>query len=460
VLYALDEKTGAIKYRHGFGTIGKASLVFADGKIYFPEANGRMWILRPGEKKFEVLSHVDLEEKLGREYVIFGSVAISDGHVFLQAANKMYCIGAKDARPQSDPIPRPPQEDVMPESAALSPTVLQVVPADAVLRPGQKVNFRCRAFDAKGRLIGEAKLKWSVGQLTMPPPPARPKELMRLNSMSAAQTIAPPPPAPATQAAPPATQPTMIGNLQGEVDSSGAFTAVAGPFQGGAVVATLGQLKGEARVRVLPPLPWSINFEKTPAGKPPLTWIGAGMKFAARDLDGRRVLVKLTDIPLYARARTYFGTVEMHDYTIAADVKVTETAFDENGTIVHKMPDVGVINTRYVLELKGSKQTLGIHAWPAALPRNELESGLALHKTVAFAWKAGTWYRQKLMVRQQGDKAILSGKVWEVGREEPGDWTIVMEDTTPNVNGAPGFWGFSNDHEIYFDNIVVSENQP
>ena len=128
----------------------------------------------------------------------------------------------------------------------------------------------------------------------------------------------------------------------------------------------------------------------------------------------------------------------MPDYTLSADVKVTETAFNENGTVVHKMPDVGIINQRYVLELKGSKQTLGLHAWPAALPRNELDANLATHKTVPFAWNAGTWYREKLTVSHSGGQAQLSGKVWPVGSDEPKDWTIQLEDPNPNTNGSLG----------------------
>ena len=131
----------------------------------------------------------------------------------------------------------------------------------------------------------------------------------------------------------------------------------------------------------------------------------------------------------------------MKDYTIQSDIRVTETVFatDSAGSAVHQMPDVGVINQRYVLELKGSKQTLGIHAWPAALPRNEVEeTNLALHKSIPFAWNAGAWYRLKLTVQHQEGKAVLSGKAWEVGKEEPKDWQIVLEDTTPNESGSPG----------------------
>ncbi len=102
---------GKSNIKSGLGTIGKASLVYADGKLYYPEANGRVWILKPGEKKFEVLSHVDLEEKKGREYTIFGSVAIANGHVYLAASNTTYCIGPKDFAEQNVAIPEGPKEE-------------------------------------------------------------------------------------------------------------------------------------------------------------------------------------------------------------------------------------------------------------------------------------------------------------------------------------------------------------
>ncbi|MDB5292382.1 MAG: Pyrrolo-quinoline quinone, partial [Phycisphaerales bacterium] len=393
VIYAIDAATGKVKYKKRFGTIGKASLVFADGKLYYPEANGRMWILKPGEKKFEVLSHVDLEEKKGREYTIFGSVAIADGHVYIQAANTTYCIGPKEFAAQNATIPEGPKEEALPDNAKTSaPALVQVVPCDVWLRPGDKVQFVAHAFDAKGRLLGDVKPQWSIGQLTLPAPRARPKELIRPNAAAAAAAAgapgapgAPTPgagasaapgaaaAAPAPAAAPPVTQPAApikAGNLAGEVTPDGVFTATAGPLQGGGVFAADGSTIGFARVRVFPPLPWTLDFEKNLLEKPPLTWIGAGMKFAVRELavDGNpknKVLTKLTDIPLYARARTYFGTPDMTDYTIESDVKVMETVYEMDGKVVHKIPDAGVINSRYVLELKGSNQWLSLHGWPA-----------------------------------------------------------------------------------------------
>jgi len=465
-LYAINADTGKIKYRKGMGTIGKASLTYGDGKLYVGEANGRFSIVKPEKNTFKILSRNEFMDKPGREYVIFGSPAISDGHVYLATATEMYCIGPKEFEPKHVDIPPAPQEQ--PIEGHPEPAMVLVGPTDIVLRPGEKASFTVHAFDKLGRSLGEVKAeKWEVGKLQVPPPPKPPKELMRTNSAVAAQgghadiakDAAAPKPAPAAAAGP-----TMIGNLGGEVDDSGNYTAPQDTnhaMQGGGVIAHVGNLHATARVRVFPPLPWKIDFEKAVLEKPPLTWIGAGMKFAVRadpDDSSNKLLVKLTNIPLFARARTYFGTDDMKDYTLQADTKVKETVYNDNGIEVHKMPDVGLIDSRYCIELKGSDQTLNLYGWGAAIPRNELLPGLAVHKAIPFQWKAGKWYTQKIMVSVQDGKAAIKGKVWEKGQPEPADWTIDLEDPTPNTHGAAGFWGFSNDHEIYYDNVVVTPN--
>jgi len=466
-LYAIDAKDGKVKYHHGMGTIGKASLVWGDGKLFVAEANGRFSIVKPEAGKFRILSRADFQDKPGREYVIFGSPAISDGHVFLATATELYCIGSNEFAPQQAEVPPAPQEAAVEEHP--DPAVVLLVPADVVLHPGQTSRFTAWAFDSLGRALGEVKPeKWEVGQLVMPPPPARPKGLMRTNSAVAAQSGQPAAakpvdgPTPAAAAAP--AGPTLVGNLQGNVDEGGTFTAIKDPsnaMEGGGVIAHVGKLQGIARVRVFPPLPWKIDFSRAVIGKPPLTWIGAGMKFAVRqdpDDPQNKVLVKLTDIPLFARARTYLGTDDMANYTVQADVKVTESVYHDGAVEVHKMPDAGVIDSRYCIELKGSDQTLNLYGWGAAIPRNELMPGLATHTAMPYAWKANAWYTLKIMVQQQPDKAIILGKAWEKGRNEPQDWTIRLEDPTPNTHGAAGLWGFSNDHEIYYDNVVVTAN--
>jgi hypothetical protein len=210
-------------------------------------------------------------------------------------------------------------------------------------------------------------------------------------------------------------------------------------------------------VRVMPPLPWKFDFESTPPGAPPLTWLGAGGKFMASDLEGERVLSKVPNIDLYYRARTNFGTPDMTNYTIEADVR---TAFKEMGGRRH-IPDPGVINQRYMMMLYGNHQRLQIHTWSGALG-TEQSNASGLQRTVAFAWEPGKWYRMKLRVDHSSDKATARGKVWPAGAAEPEAWNIELQDSNPNRSGNPGLFGHSlvtpYKSEIYYDNIVVTPN--
>ena len=53
--------------------------------------------------------------------------------------------------------------------------------------------------------------------------------------------------------------------------------------------------------------------------------------------------------------------------------------------------------------MSGNKQELRILSW---------EAQSRIDKTMIFAWKPMTWYRLKLTVEQQGDTAVIRGKVW------------------------------------------------
>ena len=99
-VHALDAMTGKPLWKRPYsaGTIGKASLVYGDGKLYVAEANGRVSILKveKGQEKPEVLSSEEISgnaQESGREYMIFGSVAIANGRIYLVSAEQMYCIG-------------------------------------------------------------------------------------------------------------------------------------------------------------------------------------------------------------------------------------------------------------------------------------------------------------------------------------------------------------------------------
>ena len=444
-LHALDAQTGKPLWKRPYsaGTIGKASLVYGDGKLYVCEANGRVAILKvaKGQEKPEVLSREEISgnaQESGREFMIFGSVAIANGRVYLMSAEQMYCIGSKDVKATDAPLP-----EVAKESSEGDSTLAQVLvtPADVVLRPGEKKQFAVKLFNAAGRPIpGVAgSVDWSIGQLTMPPPPR---------------------PAAATQAAAAATAtsgPTKVGNLKGTISADGTFVAEAGPHQGGGVFVKVGDVTGFARVRVLPPLPWKFDFSPTPVGAPPLTWLGAGGKFAVQELQGEKVLTKVPTVDLYYRARTNFGTPDMKDYTIQADVR---SGMKEMGGQRH-IPDPGVINQRYMLMLYGNHQRLQIHTWSGALG-TELSGASGLQRTVLFTWEPDKWYTMKLRVEQAGDKAIARGKVWPAGSPEPEAWMVELEDAMPNRSGNPGLFGHSlvtpYKSDINYDNLLVTPN--
>jgi outer membrane protein assembly factor BamB len=424
-VYALDANTGKEYWRRRVGTIGKASLVYGDGKLYVGEANGRFVILRAGETRSEIISREEFTEKPGREYVIFGSPAIANGRIYLQTADGMYCIGPAQPTVVDDPIPPQPTEEAIDPANPPAPAWIQVRPADLVLEAGQSAAFTAWAFDAKGRSLGRIRPQsWSIGPVMIPPPPS----------------------------APPGTAPRAVGNLKGQIDGDGNFTSADAGHQGGAIIATAGGLTGLARVRVLPPLPWRFDFQQAAVGSPPLTWIGAGGKFAVADQDGNRVLVKTLDLDLYYRARTNFGLVNMRNYTVQADVKV---GFKEFGGERH-MPDPGILNSRYVLTLLGNHQRVQIHVWPSALP-------YSLNRTLPFSWEPDRWYTMKLRVDQRADSALVRGKVWPAGQPEPAEWTIELEDAQPNREGNPGLFGHSlvtpYKSEIYYDNITVEQNK-
>ena len=125
------------------------------------------------------------------------------------------------------------------------------------------------------------------------------------------------------------------------------------------------------------------------------------------------------------------------------------------------VPSAAVLNSRYVLVMEGMRQTLQIHIWPSALPVRPGESG-AQHKTIAFPFEPKKWYRLKLQVTQEGDKAVARGKAWPADGEEPKDWMLTLEDPIPNREGNPGLFSVSLvgqfKSEVYYDNILVTAN--
>ena len=278
-LVAFDLETGNRLWSLNLGTIQRASPVLADGKLYVGTVNGKFYIIRPGDESAEVLSEVQLGSQSEIEK-IFASVAISRGRVYLASSRALYCIdeGSESTEgPEGRAGEVPPAP---PSREAGSPTHVQVVPTELVLAPGNRVQFQARLFDDRGRLVGVGEASWS------------------------------------------------LDGLPGRLDTAGTFTAAAGQFekygQAGQVKATVGDIFGVARVRVIPPLPWERRFRNHPVDKVPRHWVNATGKYLVREEDGNKILVKRADNPFLKRARAYLGPSDWSNYTVAVDVRSSE----------------------------------------------------------------------------------------------------------------------------------------
>ncbi len=205
----------------------------------------------------------------------------------------------------------------------------------------------------------------------------------------------------------------------------------------GTVTVQSGEMTATARIRVIPALPWTEDFEAIELEKAPGHWIGSAGKFFVREKDENKILVKTPARVGLDRSNVYIGPATMTNYQIQVDLMGTKNK--------RRLPDMGLIANRYTLDMQGRHQRLQIRSWA---------SDLRMAKTIDFAWETDVWYTMKMMVEIADDKAIIRGKVWRTGESEPEAWTITAEDPLPNREGSPGIYGYSP-ADIYYDNLKV-----
>ena len=82
-----------------------------------------------------------------------------------------------------------------------------------------------------------------------------------------------------------------------------------------------------------------------------------------------------------------------------------------------------------------------------------------------FTWKSGVWYHLKLTVELGEKDAVIKGKIWARGEEEPEKWTVEFTDPQPNREGAAAIYGYITNadattlgSEIYYANVKISKN--
>ncbi len=427
-LCCVDAESGQVFWKFKLGIEQRNSCpFFADGKLYVPilddpaekaaggEAGtkGGFYIIRPSDKEAEVLCHVALDGRC------FGTPVAYNGKLYLQTTRHVYCWGRKGGNPD---LPAVPPETPWPAPGPAAQ--LQVVPSEVLLHSGEKASFRVRPLDANGFTVGTVADSQQVKWAPYMPPTAKVKATMNAAFNANNELVAANDPAP----------------------SAGAFEAA------------LGNLKGYIRGRVLPSLPIHEDFESIalpekdasdPAvhwAYPPLPWIGARFKFDVREKDGSKVLAKTISNRFFQRATVFIGGPDMSNYTIQADVMS-----DGNR---RKMSEVGIINQRYLIVLRGNDQKLEVNSNLERLRVPPKDSPPNFH------WLPNVWYRLKARVDVAPDgSGIVRAKAWKRDDPEPAAWTLEVPHNTAHHSGSPGLYGFSpQDMRVYIDNIAVTPN--
>ena len=395
-MWIFDAATGEpiIERKAFVGSRQRSALLYADGKIYVTSENGRWAVVSPTDDGFEVLNKGRI-----RDGDFAGSPIVADSKLYFPSTTALYCVSTEAAQQ-----PKQVLSELLGEETAVeeNPTItqLQVFPAEAILKPGKNLELQVHAFNELGQKV------------------------------------------------------PIEGELTFEVQGPGSITqsVYTAPedamHTGSTIIAKLGDLSGSTRVRIVPELPWKFSFDDLKS--PPLSWVGARYRHVIREVDGSPALVKVNTIPKGARSRAWMGPSDLNNYTISADVRGSRMS--------DQLPDIGLTNHGYVLDLMGESQQLQLRTWSA---QNRLSLGNEA-STIQFEWKEDVWYRVKFRVDIQSEPpaavAILRGKVWPKDEPEPEAWTITASDDSPNLNASPGLYGNAKVAELYLDNIEVVAN--
>jgi hypothetical protein len=114
------------------------------------------------------------------------------------------------------------------------------------------------------------------------------------------------------------------------------------------------------------------------------------------------------------------------------------------------MSEVGLVNQRYLINLKGNAQMIEVSS------NQEL-----LTKSAPFKWSPNEWYHLKTRVDVAADgSGTVRAKAWKKGDAEPKDWTIEVPVKHAHKEGSPGLFGFvPQEQRAWYDNISVTSNK-
>lgn len=377
-----------------------ASPALADGRLWVPLFDGTFAVVKAGRDGGGVLSTTKLGGKA------LGAPAIVDGRVIVHTTERIYVWG--DGRPVAPVTPAPPV------ARSKGPVVsARARPAEVLLRPGEKKAITVELLDAEGRVVEVVPAESATSYV---PPGA--KVVSSMNARFEKGALVAPPDAGLT---------------------AGAWKVTAEGYE------------ATTRGRTVSGVPFSEDFESAVVdqtakdgslfGWPPLPWIGARFKWQVVERGGSKVLGKTIDNMLFQRAWTFLGHPDEQGYVIEADVMSDGDR--------RAMSAVGLVNSRYLVALKGNQRLLEVSS-----NQDRLKVG------VPFVTEPGVWYHLVASVQARPDgTSVVRGKAWKRGEPEPADWTITVEHPNGHTHGAPGVFGFTpnNLHRVYVDGLRLSK---
>ncbi len=231
-LLSVDLKTGQELNKQKLGGPMRSSPLYVDGKIYLMTENGIWWVLQPtGKGKLKTLARARM--RAGESH---GSPIVAQGKLYVPTNEALYCIGNANEKVGYDKRPAPPK--VAPRKDNPDVAQVQVLPVETLLHSGESQKLQIRLYNKFGQYLGLAS---------------------EFN-----------------------TKVTYEVEGVGAVEN-GVYRAPADNVTDQAIITVKrGDLTGTARIRVVPPFPWSYNFDN---GKIPVPWVGIRYRHVPLDFD-------------------------------------------------------------------------------------------------------------------------------------------------------------------------------
>ena len=250
-LLVIEAETGNKVAEKKLRGVARPSPLYADGKIYCVTETGVWWVLRPAEAGVEEVA----KPKRMSAGEFLGSPIVSYGRMYIPTTDALYCVGLKDQEPTADPRPEPLAE--APDSQDQTPAHVQVVPVESLLKPGQKQAFSIRLYNARGQFLKTVPA--GECELTIEGPGS-------VSEVEVDQAVE-----------------FTDGSVRQEKSKVWKYSTPAEPVHAAVnVTAKVGEVTGGARLRVVPGLPWSFDFDD---GEVPVTWVGTRYRHIAIDFD-------------------------------------------------------------------------------------------------------------------------------------------------------------------------------